>query len=111
MKRVTGTEISVAEVVQVAYHQNDGGGGVGFLVVLFTTQEQPGDPKMAVVFDHPGAIAVFDLDLLDQGVIAFGECSFKSANFETALRGVIESAQPFIEQSAFGGLSLSSRVN
>lgn len=81
------------DVEEVAYHRN-GVGGEGFHVVKFRGElaEGPdGDTHMvAVVFDEPGAVAVFDRELLGMGMIAFGQNSWRGDNYEEVLRAAID---------------------
>ena len=77
---------------EVAYHRN-GIGGDGFYVVRFTTSgdsETRGRPMLGILFDEPGAVAVLDIGLLADGVIAFTKNSWRGADsFGAALRRAI----------------------
>jgi hypothetical protein len=77
------------------YHRN-GIGGNGFHVALFTYKDDGRARKMlAVLFDDPNSVAVFDRELLAQGIIGMFEGSgnaFRGADyFGPHLRPLIES--------------------
>lgn len=78
-------------IQEIAYHRN-GICGEGFHVVTFT-DERDGDVSgrkmVAVVFEHIMATAVFDRELLGQGVIAFMENSYRGDHFDAELRSAI----------------------
>lgn len=80
----------VRRVTAIAYHRN-GVSGEGFYVVRFQPYVASGveDEMVAVVFDAPGHVAVFDLDKLAHGTIAFGENSWRGDDFEPELRKAI----------------------
>uniref|UniRef100_A0A6M3XZS3 Uncharacterized protein n=1 Tax=viral metagenome TaxID=1070528 RepID=A0A6M3XZS3_9ZZZZ len=78
---------------EVAYHRN-GIGGDGFHVVRFTTTDDAdtrGRDMLAVLFDGPGEVAVLDIGLLADGVIAFAQNSWRGADYYgPALRRAIK---------------------
>lgn len=81
---------------EIAYHRN-GVGGVGFHVVKFTCPEA--GEMVAILFeladpDHSevqwnGHCAVLNRDLLADGIIAFGENSWRGDQYEAELREAI----------------------
>jgi len=75
-------------IEEVAKHRN-GVGGTPFYVVTFTLSTAP-NKMVAVVYDRPGHVAVFDRELLGKGVIGFKLNSFRGDVFEAALRKVIK---------------------
>ena len=85
----------VKKIEQIASHRN-GVSGVPFWVVGFSDSEH-GAPMIGVVFDHgdgtildeSGYCAVFRLDLLAKGDIAFGSNSWRGDRFEPELREAI----------------------
>ena len=79
--------MSVKRVVEGAMHRN-GVDGEPFHVVLFESDWTP-DLMLGVVFDAPGAVAVFNLRLLEMGVIAFGGNSHRGDDYEADLRAWI----------------------
>ena len=101
--------VSLEKVVQVAFHRN-GVSGTPFHVILFTSDEAPANPKMAVVFDQPGAVAVFDLDLLSEGVIKFGQNSFRGDDFEPDLRLAIDDAMGNYVETPLGYVAVNAQV-
>ena len=74
------------KIQQIEYHRN-GVCGNGFYVVKFKRNRQN---MLAIVFDTPGNVAVFDLNLLAKGNITFGENSWRGDNFEDWLRKELE---------------------
>ena len=69
------------------YHRN-GICGAPFYVFLFRDNEQKRN-MVATVFDESAHCAVFDVDLLAQGNIKFGENSWRGDNYEGELRNYI----------------------
>lgn len=79
----------INKIDKMAHHRN-GVSGQSFTVVMF---ENAGNkaPMLAVVFDDTDKhVAVFDFNLLKQGVIEFGPNSFRGDNYERELRAFIE---------------------
>ena len=74
------------KVKKVAYHCN-GISGEPFHVVVFKDRRFTG---LAVVFDDPKHVAVFDLELLGKEVIEFGANSYRADLYEPELRDAIE---------------------
>ncbi len=77
------------EIQGAAYHRN-GIGGAPFYVAYFT-DDRDGDVQgrqmVGIVFpEYEMATAVFDLHLLSEGVIAFGENSYRGDHFDAELR-------------------------
>jgi hypothetical protein len=80
-------------IQQIAHHRN-GVGGEPFYAVTFTCTEDGETRNMiATVFPSPGAVAVYDRDLLAAGNILFGENSWRGDVYEPALRRVIAEAE------------------
>jgi hypothetical protein len=73
----------------VAYHRN-GSGREGFHVVTFREGQ---DPMVAVVFEGEGRVAVFNRQMLGDGVIAFGVNSYRGDAFTPFLRAAITAYQ------------------
>jgi len=74
------------KILEVAFHRN-GVAGEGFHVVRFKSDDQT---MVGIVFETSGNVAVMDIDLLHQGVIAFTENSWRGDVFEPCLRQAIE---------------------
>jgi hypothetical protein len=80
----------VTKIIDTAHHRN-GVGGRGFSVVKFIDADEQ-RTMLAVVFDEreqdnrESVTAVFDLNLLAEGVIAFGENSWRGDQYDEALR-------------------------
>jgi hypothetical protein len=73
---------------KVAHHRN-GVGGESFSVVSFYYKENKSD-MIGIVFSGDGQVAVFDRKLLGEGIIEFGENSWRGDVFESSLREVIK---------------------
>ena len=70
----------------IAYHRN-GCAGAGFHVLRFKARDGRKNRNMvAVAFEEEGHIAIFDQDMLAQGIIAFGENSWRYENYDTEIR-------------------------
>ena len=79
----------IHKIDKMAHHRN-GISGQGFTVVMFQNSGNKA-PMIAVVFDDTEKhVAVFDFNLLKQGVIEFGSNSFRGDNYEHDLRAFIE---------------------
>lgn len=75
-------------VTDVSFHRN-GIGGVGFYAVLFTDTES--GKMVASLFDEPGYCAVYSIDELTKGNIAFAQGnSWRGDNFEAELRPLVD---------------------
>ncbi|WP_169974000.1 hypothetical protein [Tautonia rosea] len=61
--------------------------GAPFHVLIFRDPEEGG--MLGVVFDSPGHVAVFNLDKLACGSIAFGVNSWRGDRYEPTLRAAI----------------------
>lgn len=86
MSRKTGTLFDF----EIDYHRN-GVSGTGFHVIKFKEQNgRQSDNMIAVVFPESGSCAVFNLDGLALGNIAFGSNSFRGDVYEPELRKQIE---------------------
>lgn len=71
------------KIINVAHHRN-GVSGNPFYVITFRDGRQK---MLGIVFEEQqGNVAVFDSELLSQGVIAFGENSWRGDDYETFLR-------------------------
>ena len=98
------------KIEEIAYHRN-GVSGAGFYVVRFI-DPQIGQPKtrlidqmneiegaqgkmIAIVFDAPYHVAVFDRELLAQDVIGFGANSWRGDYYESDLRKACEGYSKF----------------
>jgi hypothetical protein len=81
------TEKMGTKINEIAYHRN-GVSGDGFFVINFEYYKQR---MVGVVFPGIGqcACAVFDLDLLNQGVIGFAENSWRGDQFYPELMDAI----------------------
>lgn len=86
-------------VKEIAYHRN-GIGGEPFHVVLFTMRDTDSETTapdskpiihnmMAVVFEQPYQVSVFDHDKLKQDIIGFGYNSWRGEVYERQLRQAI----------------------
>lgn len=65
--------MSEYEIVKKAYHRN-GIAGEGFMVAIANDED---GQKLVIQFREEGHTAVFDLNLLKNDVIEFGENSFR----------------------------------
>lgn len=101
------TELFLSEF-DIHYHRN-GISGEGFHVMTFKCHEvitkfkchevitnsfqgnsEDDSNMMAMVFEAPGHVAVFNMDKLKEGVIAFFENSYRGDMFESQLRKAIK---------------------
>lgn len=64
-------------------HHRNGISGTPFVVVTFLAD---GEPLVAVLFPGENNTAVFDRELLGDGVIAFGKNSHRGDYYDTAVR-------------------------
>ena len=80
------SKMSKMKVQEIARHRN-GVSGNGFDVVKFSTRADGN--MIAIVFEGAGDCAVFNLDKLTEGKIAFGENSWRGDNYEYDLRVAI----------------------
>jgi len=91
-KQAAPKGVEITNVGSVDRHRN-GVGGKPFSIVKFSYLE-PGSEEeqqmVAMVFDEPGAIAVFDQDKLAAGDTSFGSNSWRGDQFEQPLREHIE---------------------
>lgn len=79
------------KIVAIDHHRN-GIGGAPFYAVIFTAEDYLGEKDVrliASVFEERGHVAVFDVDLLSEGTVAFAENSWRGDFFEEALRKAI----------------------
>ena len=73
-------------------HHRNGVSGAPFYVLLF---RDPDEGRMlGVVFQHEHHVAVFNLDKLALGNIAFGENSWRGDQYEPHLRKAIAEHEP-----------------
>ena len=73
-------------IEQIQHHRN-GISGAPFYVLVF---RDPNEGRMlGIVFDEKHHVAVFNLDKLAQGDIAFGSNSFRGDSYEFFLRDAI----------------------
>jgi hypothetical protein len=73
------------KIKQIDYHRN-GVSANGFYVVRFYANTKD---MIAIVFEEPGNIAVFDFDLLKVGETRFTYNSWRGDEFEQSLRDTI----------------------
>lgn len=78
----------VKRIVAASYHRN-GICGIGFHAILF---DDPNNGRMvASLFDEPGCCAVYKVEELAAGNVAFaGGNSWRGDNYEAALRPMLE---------------------
>ena len=81
---MTHSQITLKNV-KIAHHRN-GIFGAPFHVITFIHDN---DEMIAAVFEAPYHIAVFNLQKLASGEIAFGSNSYRGDCYETALREAI----------------------
>jgi len=74
--------MSVHKIIKSDFHRN-GICGAGFCVTLFDDHRQR--RLLGIRFDAPGHCAVFDLNLLAQGIIEFGLNSWRGDHYESDL--------------------------
>lgn len=79
-------EFAVAALQDIAHHRN-GGGGASFWVVRFIDGAHR--LMLAVVFDAPHHVAVFESASLAAGDIEFGSNSWRGDGYEPHLRAAI----------------------
>jgi len=77
------------KVNKLAYHRN-GISGEPFYLIAFTDLELNAE-MLAVVFGIPCCVAVFDPRMAADGIIEFGQNSWRGDYYETALRSAIKS--------------------
>ena len=80
----------------LAYHRN-GICGAPFHVAIVEASDEPGRPKVAIVFDEPYHVAVLDIGKLSADEITFGENSYRGDIFEPPLRNAIVHAYAEVE--------------
>ena len=78
----------IRKVIKVEYHRN-GIMGVPFHIVQFRGHRDAAENMIAIVFDAPGHVAVFDYDMLKTGEFSFGVNSWRGNVYEKELREVI----------------------
>lgn len=83
----------VKKIIAADYHRN-GVGGQGFGVVVFVPHKDVGAEgnMVGVVFPERGHVAVLDIDMLADGIVAFGKNSWRGDNFEDELIAALEAA-------------------
>ena len=74
------------KVQQTAYHRN-GVKGNGYYLVLFKDGRED---RLAIVFEDRGNVAIINPHLINAGVIAFGEASYRCEDYEPELRQAID---------------------
>lgn len=85
-------------IINFAQHRN-GICGAPFTVVLFKDTGSEGSRKVAILFEQDGHCAVFDVDELATGDIAFGSNSWRGDHFEESLRKAIRIASTPTERN------------
>jgi len=109
------SDVQITKVHAVEWHRN-GVGGLGFHVVLF--DEATEGRMMAVDFgpeadaatDSFGVIAVFQLDKLAAGDVAFGSNSWRGDHYTGPVRAVITAAEARGETGKLGPFSLPPQL-
>ena len=82
----------ISRVVGIEYHRN-GVSGTGFHIVHFKKPEgRKRQDMIAIVFDEPGCVAVFDYDKFKAGDFAWMSNSWRGDDFESELRTAIQKA-------------------
>lgn len=81
--------MKIQSFIDTASHRN-GTSGAPFHVVLFEDIGDEGSRKVGIVFDSPSHVAVLDVDLLAEGIITFGQNSWRGDVFEPELRQHID---------------------
>lgn len=74
-------------IVNVISRHRNGICGEPFHAILFRDPDE--GPMLGVVFEHPYHVAVFNLDKLALGNIAFGVNSWRGDRYEPHLRAAI----------------------
>jgi hypothetical protein len=99
----------VRQIIETAHHRN-GVSGRGFSVVRFV--DDAGRNMLGVVFDDSPTVecvtAVFDLDLLKQDVIAFGENSWRGDHYQDTLQTAIQARWPFADYGPEVGIPVGT---
>ena len=78
-------------IIENIQHHRNGMCGAPFFVLLFRDPEE--GKMLGVVFDQDHHVAVFNLDKLALGNIAFGVNSWRGDRYEPYLRAAIKRAQ------------------
>jgi len=79
------------KVEEIAHHRNGICGCPFSVVKFFNTEKGKTEPMLGIVFDSEGCTtAVFHMDKLKEGIIAFGENSCRGDRFDKDLRDAIE---------------------
>lgn len=83
----------IKKVIEINHHRN-GVSGADFYIVKFASPKERDKRKftnmIAIVFDEPGHVAVFDYDLLKLGNTKFCQNSWRGDVFEKELRELIK---------------------
>ncbi|MEZ6129169.1 MAG: hypothetical protein R3C59_10845 [Planctomycetaceae bacterium] len=81
--------MKIQSIIDTAFHRN-GISGAPFHVVLFEDIGDEASRKVGIVFDSLSHVAVLDVDLLAEGIITFGQNSWRGDVFEPELRQHID---------------------
>jgi hypothetical protein len=79
------------KIEKMAHHRN-GVGGAPFEVAIVNDPQE--GQMLVVMFEEQGHTAVFNLQKLTQGVIEFGENSYRGDKFEAELRDEMYKSEP-----------------
>ncbi len=82
-------------------HHRNGISGAPFQVLIFRDPEA--GRMLGIVFDERRHVAVFNLDMLALGNIAFGENSFRGDQYEPHLRTCIDEHERTLDAESSGG--------
>ncbi len=79
---------SKLKIVSASFHRN-GIGGAGFYAILFDDKEH--GRMIASLFDEPGCCAVYNVEELAKGNVAFANGnSWRGDHYESALRTLLK---------------------
>ncbi|MEZ6128920.1 MAG: hypothetical protein R3C59_09575 [Planctomycetaceae bacterium] len=81
--------MKIQSIIDVARHRN-GISGAPFHVVLFEDIGDEASLKVGIVFEASHHVAVLDVRLLAEGIITFGQNSWRGDVFEPELRQQID---------------------
>jgi len=77
------------KILEASFHRN-GVGGAGFYAIIFEDKDE--GRMVASLFDEPGYCAVYNIDELNRGNIAFaGGNSWRGDRYEEILRPMLKS--------------------
>jgi hypothetical protein len=86
----------IHRIIDIDFHRN-GISGAPFHVIVFDDHGEEASRKVGIVFDSPYHVAVLDVAKLAEGIITFGQNSWRGDVFELELRAAINDRNRYIE--------------